>query len=406
MISSLLFKVFIKSCMKKFNILSVTPFFPPEIGGISYMVLNLNNNLIKQGHDVTVIAPKHIGESISKPQEYSSEVYRINSIYLPGWPYSTLTSISFPIDFGLKIKSIMKKGNFDIVHVHAQHFPITWFAINAAHKLNLPCVLTSHGMWALNPKVMGGKTRIEDYFNKFVYTKLLKKTNVVIGLTNEIRDFAKQLGDKDKKYFTISNGANTAIYKDNLKRKKEFRNEYHLSQESKMVLFRGRFEEVKGIIEFVKAAKNIVKNKQIEVIIVGGGTLQNKVESTLKGIERIHLFSWQPVQDIHKLNIASDIFVLPSKFEGVPLIMIEAMNAGLHIVYTPVGGIPEFIEGYSRKTLLKNGSSEEIQNALNEIIPHFSSTRGMDESLNYARKFDWENLTQETTKVYSECLNQ
>jgi len=300
----------------------------------------------------------------------------------------------------------MKNGNFDIVHVHAQHFPITWIAINAAHKLNLPCILTSHGMWALNPNVIGGKTRIEDCFNKLVYVKLLKKTNAVIGLTNEIRDFAKQLGDKSKKYFAIPNGANTTIYKDNIKRKKEFRDEYNLSQESKVILFRGRFEEVKGIVEFVKAAKNIVKNKQIEVIIVGGGSLEKKVQSILKGTERIHLFSWQSVQDIHKLNIASDIFVLPSKFEGVPLAMIEAMNAGLHIVYTPVGGVPEFIEGYSRKTLLKNGSSEEILNVLNEIIPHFSSTLGIDESLKYARKFDWKNLAEETTKVYSECLNQ
>jgi len=392
--------------MKKYNILSVTPSFPPDVGGIADMVLNHNINLVKQGHEISVIAPKHVGENVPKLDIFPHKIFRINSIFLPGWPYSTLSSISFPIDLGLQIKSIMRKGNFDIVHVHAQHFPIAWITINAAHKLNLPCVLTSHGMWALNPNVMGGKTRIEDYFNKLIYSKLLKKTNAVIGLTNEITDFAKQLGDKNKKYFTISNGANTTIYKENIKRKKEYREEYKLDQESKIILFRGRFEEVKGIIEFVKAAKNIVKNKQIEVIIVGGGTLEDKVKSILKETERIHLFSWQPVKDIHKLNIASDIFVLPSKFEGVPLTMIEVMNAGLHIVYTPVGGIPEFIEGYPRKTLLKNGTSEEIQKVLNEVISQFSSTLGIDESINYARKFDWKNLAEETTKVYSECLNE
>jgi len=390
--------------MKNYKILSVTPFFPPDVGGISDMVLNLNINLIKMGHSVSVITPKHVGDNITKPEIFPHKIFEINSIFLRGWPYSPLRSISFPIDFGLRIKSIMKKGNFDIVHVHAQHFPISWFAICAAHKLGIPCVLTSHGMWALNPNVMGGKTRIEDCFNKLVYSKLLKKTKAVIGLTNEIRDFAKHVGKKNIKYFTISNGANTTIYRDNIKRKKEFREEYHLGKESIIILFRGRFEEVKGVIEFAKAAKDIVRNNQVEVVIVGGGSLENKVKSIIKGIERIHLFPWQPVQDIHKLNIASDIFVLPSKFEGVPLTMIEVMNAGLHVVYTPVGGIPEFIEGYSRKTLLNNGSSEEIQNVLTKIIPHYSSTDGIDESLNYARKFDWYNLAQETIKVYDECL--
>ena len=39
-------------------------------------------------------------------------------------------------------------------------------------------------------------------------------------------------------------------------------------------------------------------------------------------------------------------------------------------------------------------------------ITNFSSTIGIDESINYARKFDWEVLAEETAKVYAECLNQ
>jgi len=391
--------------MTKYNILTVSPFFPPDIGGIADMVLNLNTNLAKQGHNVSIISPKRVGERKTISKEFSYNVFRINSIFLPGWPYSTLRSVSFPIDFGLKINSIIKKGNFDIVHVHHQHYPICWFAIRSAYKFNLPCVLTSHGMWTLDPKVMGGKTWLEDKFNKLIYPRLLKKTNAVIGLTDKITDFAKQFGKKETRYFTIPNGTNTCIYTDNIKRKKEYREEYQLDKEKLVILFIGRFEEVKGIIEFVNAAKNIVKNKHVEVLIVGGGSLENKVKSILRGIERIHLFPWQPVQDVHKFYIASDILVMPSRFEGLPLTLIEAMNAGLHIVYTPVGGIPEVIEGYSRKTILKTGSSKEIQQVLTEIISHPLTSHDIEGALNYARKFDWHNLSQETVKIYDECLN-
>ena len=392
--------------MKKFNILTVTPFFPPDKGGISDMVFNLNSNLAKFGNEVTIIAPKHVSENTIKPEGFSFNVFRINSIYLPGWPYSTLKSVSFPIDFGQKIKSIVKNGNYDIVHVHAQQYPICWSAIQSANKFGVPCVLTSHGMWALDPNVVGKKTNLEKLFNKLIYSRLLKKTDAVIGLTDQITNFAKQMGKKESIFFTIPNGANTSFFIENIERKNEFREKYGLEKESIVILFLGRFEQVKGIIEFVNAAKNLIKNKQIEVVIVGVGSLETKVKSIIKGIERIHLLPWQPVQDIHKLYIASDIFVLPSKFEGVPLAMIEAMNAGLHIVYTPVGGIPEFIEGYSRKTLLKTGSTIEIQNTLTELISKFSPTNGLDESLNYARKFDWNNLAQETIKVYDECINK
>ena len=391
--------------MKKYKILTVTPFFPPDIGGIADMVHNLNANFVKQGHDVSIIAPKHIGESKNKTKEFSYREFRINSTYLRGWPYSTLTSVSFPIDFGLKIRSIIKKGNFDIVQVHLQQYPICWFAIQLAHKFDLPCVLTSHGVWALDPNELGRKTRLEDYFNKLVYSRLLKKTDVVIGLTDSVTNFAKQMGKKDTKYFTIPNGANTTIYKANINRKKEFREEFQLEEESIVILFIGRFEQVKGFIEFANAVKNIVKKKQIEVLIVGSGSLENRVKSILKGIERIHFFPWQSSQEIHKFYIASDIFVLSSRFEGLPLTLIEAMNAGLHIVYTQVGGIPEFIKGYSRKTLLNTITSDEIQKILTEIISNYSSKEGLDESLDYARKFDWYNLAQETIKAFDECIN-
>ena len=391
--------------MEKYNILTITPFFPPNIGGVADVVLNLNSNFSKLGHNVSIIAPKHVRDKGTKIEGFNSEVYRINSIYLPGWPYSTLNSVSFPVDLGLKIKSIMKKGNYDVVHVHAQQYPICWFAIQSAYNLGIPCVLTSHGMWALDPNVMGKKTRLEDYFNKLIYSRLLNKTNAVIGLTEQITNFAKQIGKKEVKYFTIPNGVNTSIYKVNIDRKKQFQEEFQLNKDSIVILFLGRFELVKGVIEFSNAIKTIVKNKQIEVLIVGQGSLENKVKSILKGIERIHFFPWQSSGEIHKFYIASDIFVLPSRFEGLPLTLIEAMNAGLHILYTPVGGIPEFIDGYSRKTLLKDSTSEEIQNVLTEIISHFSFKEGLNEALNYGRKFDWHNLAQETISVYDECLD-
>ena len=138
------------------------------------------------------------------------------------------------------------------------------------------------------------------------------------------------------------------------------------------------------------------------MLIVGAGSQENNIKSILKGIDRIHFFPWQSPQEIHKFYIASDIFVIPSRYEGFPLTLIEAMNAGLHIVYTPVGGMPEAIEGYSLKTCIKITSSEEIQNVLTEIISHYSFKEDLNESLNYARKFDWHNLAQETIKVYDE----
>jgi len=93
--------------MNRYRILTVTPFFPPDGGGLSYHVFEINKILKKRGNDITIIAPKHLGNK--KLNNYENfRIYRINSIFLPGWPYSTMKSVSIPIDFGRKIKSIIK----------------------------------------------------------------------------------------------------------------------------------------------------------------------------------------------------------------------------------------------------------------------------------------------------------
>lgn len=384
------------------NILTVTPFFPPDRGGLSYHVFNLCTNLIDQGNSISVVATKHLGRKISELDIGSKISTRSNSIYLPGWPYPTLRSFGIPIDLGKKVDSIIRNGNFDLVHVHGHHYPISWFAINSARKHGVPLVLTMHGMYALNPNVLGGRSRLEDYFNKFIFRKYISKTNVAIGLTNQITNYARLYGNDTIKYFTIPNGVNTSIFEENLKKKYEYREKFHLRKESKVLLFLGRFEQVKGIIEFSNAAKNIVKDDKVEVVIAGTGTLEPQVRSIVHRNDRIHLMGWYPYEKIHELYIASDILVVPSRFEALPLTVIEAMNAGLHIVYTPVGGMPDILERYTSKTLLDRVSSEEIQKVLRGVISNFSQTDF--KSLSYAKQFDWKRIAQETSKTYSECI--
>jgi len=367
-------------------------------------VLNLTRNLTELGNSITLIAPKRGRDITSQYDGQFKQVHRLRSFFLPGWPYPTLRSVSIPKYFGSEIKSIIRNGDFDLIHVHDPHYPFSWFGVKSAKKYGIPSVLTLHGMYSLNPNVLGGKTMIEQLFNKYFLKRTFSNINAVIGLTEQITNYARIFCNQSGRYFTIPNGVDVELYKENMKLKNKYRQEHNINTNSLVILFLGRIEEVKGIIEFVNAAKNLVRNKKIEVLIVGEGSLDNRVKLILKGIERIHLLPWQPVQDIHKFYIASDIFVLPSKFEGVPLTIIEAMNAGLYIVYTPVGGIPEFIEDYPRKTLLNTGSSKEIINVLTEIISHYSDTNGKDAALNYARKFDWKNLAQDTIKVYEKCF--
>lgn len=411
----------------KLKVLQVTPFFPPEKGGIASHVSNLCASLIHEGNkDIQIATPRRIGRiataSSSSPfylneennNNNSYKRYDIPSVYLPGWPYPTLRSVSIPLDFGLRLDSIIKKLEFDIIHVHGHHYPLSWMAINSARKYHIPSILTLHGMYSLNPNVSRGKTKIEDLLNKHLFKRIIGKANAIIGLTEQITYYAQSIVGEEVeregkliRFYTIPNGAYCSTYSENLDRKQEYRAKYNIKFDSIVILFIGRLEQVKGVVEFAKAAASLIRQgrKDIEIVIVGEGSLESDVKSTVAGLPGIHILPWQPANQVHELYIASDIFAMTSRFEALPITVIEAMNAGLHILYTPVGGIPDILQRYQRKTMLTEGSAEGIFDMLSKVTCDFVNSQN-NQDITYARKFDWKIISQQVSVAYSELKYQ
>lgn len=386
-----------------YRVLHVTPFFPPDTGGMASHVYNVCRQLKKLDVETCIICPRHWRDHYSGDSE--GTLIRSRAIYLPGWPYPTLRSVSIPLDLGRTISTVIKKQSFDIVHVHGHHYPFTWIAINSAYKCGIPSILTLHGTYSLNPYVQGGQTVIEDWLNRNFFPKILKKTTGIIGLTQQVTEYGKIIGTKSTKYFTVANGVDTDVYMKNLDNRQDYRNKYGIDPSAKVILFRGRFEHVKGVIEFVEAAKLLVErfDGEVEVVILGGGTLEGKVRNSIGSKKGIYVMSWQKSEEIHELYIASDIFILPSRFEAFGIVLLEAMNAGMHIVYTDVGGVSDVLRGYRDKTLLSEISTAEICKVLSELMSTDSGNKSdKDTSLAYARSFDWKNISLKLFEVYQE----
>lgn len=328
-------------------------------------------------------------------------VVRIPSLYLPGWPYATLRSFSFPVDLGTTVKKIMKKDSFQIIHVHGHHYPTSWLAIRTAKKLGIPSVLSLHGMYALNPNVLGGKSIIEEVFNKLIFARVLRNSSVVSGGTSQIISYARRYHSDDSKYVIIPSGVNTDLYEEHAGKKEEFRRKFNLIHDSTILLFVGRLEKVKGIITFCEAAKKLLsKHDNVEVVIVGTGSLYTQVNSSVGKIKKVHLLGWLPYSDLFKIYIAADVFILPSIFEALPLTILEAMNAGLHIIYTPVGGVEDILTGYYLKTKIELSDPGHIERAVTRFVNSGHNSVDRTESLAYARTFSWRRTALDFQNLY------
>jgi glycosyltransferase involved in cell wall biosynthesis len=263
-----------------------------------------------------------------------------------------------------------------------------------------------HGTYALNPKVLGGKSFIEDLFNKFIFAKVLKKCDAIVGGTTEIIEYASKYSSSSSKFRLIPNGVLTNNYLSNLIKKADFREKFYLDKHKLVVLYVGRFDESKGALEFARAAKMLLNAMPnvFQVLMVGEGHLETEIRKITQGLDGMQIKEWQPATTIHEFYIASDFYVLSSKFEGLPLSIIEAMNANLHIVYSDVGGVNDILKGYKKKSILKNSTPEEIFEVLSEKSNDKSLTDIHQPSMVYAQSYDWANIAAEMELLYKELI--
>jgi glycosyltransferase involved in cell wall biosynthesis len=388
------------------KILLATPFYPPEVGGIQCHTSNIVRQLSAR-HDITVVTNTLAEDSSGKEKP---NVVRIPFITL-GYPYETLSNFRVATSFS-KLQETFQLGH-DVVHVHGHHYPLTWLCTALAKKHGVPLVLTLHGMYALNPDTVGGKTLVEEIFNRTVFRLLLGRTNSVIGLTRTIAEYARRYGKYGghTKYYVVPNGVDMEKYNRNLQRKYEYRIKYGLPLDRRIVLFRGRFTHVKGMIEAVSAAESVLRSDEgFFFVFVGAGPLAEMpriLASKFK--QRVRVFGWLPADAVPELYIASDTYMLPSRWEALPITLLEAMAARLHVVSVPVGGIMDVLKGYPFKTIIAQLTSESLAAALRNAPQHDtgivnSTASNLEEYLSF---FDWSNIARKVETVYCDtCSDQ
>src|SRR5690554_93853 len=137
---------------------------------------------------------------------------------------------------------------------------------------------------------------------------------------------------------------------------------------NKKILYVGVLKEEKGVDILLDVYKTLLtKYEKIELNIVGDGPEKKFLENKAKELsisDKVYFHGYVPLgYELKKLYLESDLFVLPSRSEGTPRVLIEAMSFGLPIVASNVGGVPFTIKhGYNG--LLSNDKADFIENIL------------------------------------------
>lgn len=141
-----------------------------------------------------------------------------------------------------------------------------------------------------------------------------------------------------------------------------------VGDDDKVCLTVARLHPQKGLTDLIEAAQ-ILRDPSIRFVVAGDGPQRNELTEAIDraGLgERFVLLGAR--SDIPGLLARADLFVLPSRFEGLPSAAIEAMAAGKPIVATSVAGMPELVENGVNGWLVPTASPEELAEALKRAL--------------------------------------
>ena len=251
----------------------------------------------------------------------------------------------------IKLIKLIKEKKYNIIHVHL--FPADIFAAIASLFLprNIKWIFSEHG--AYNRRRTLKIFKILDNFTYSRYSKIVcVSKQVELALLNWIP----------------SNKGKTKVIPNAVPIPK-FLNP--CSVKTYDILFVGRLTKQKSVEILLKAIK-ILKNKHsrnLKIAIVGDGELKENLNNlTVElGINREVKFLGVR-KDVKELMVSSKIFVLPSRWEGFGIVIIEAMSNMLPVIATNVGGIPEIIENEKDGILVPPENPKALAQAISNLL--------------------------------------
>lgn len=130
----------------------------------------------------------------------------------------------------------------------------------------------------------------------------------------------------------------------------------------------GRMVWAKGIDDFISAFSIVAReHNNVRAVIVGDGELRSKIAAQINELslhEHIYLIGYQSQPKVLEILMSSNVFVMPSRSEGIPFALLEAAALGMPIVATHCGGIPEVLTDGKNALLVPIGDVEVLSKAM------------------------------------------
>jgi glycosyltransferase involved in cell wall biosynthesis len=360
-----------------------------NFGGAPTHVLQLVEHMARRGHKVGLC-------SAPEPRLFSAAA-RLGVSLFPNPHFVRRISLGHDVMALAPVVHALRSFAPDLVHAHSTK-------AGFATRLCAPIlgfkkvVFTSHG-WAFNNAVSKCRRRLYEYGERYA----ARVTTKIICVSEFHRNLAlrRKVGRPDQ-LVLIPNAVDPGLFPgtkgDAIRKECELNGRVVISVVS-------RLSPPKDFTTLLKAAA--LMPDACKLLIVGDGELRTKTKDLIYslGLEsKVALMGHRT--DVADILSASDIFVLSSLSEGLPITVIEAMVSGLPVIATNVGGVPELVD-HRNGILVSPGSPEMLVGAITSLVanPDLRKTMGQAGRQRALEHFALDRMLAATEKLYQEVTS-
>lgn len=349
----------------------IIPTFYPVVGGTQSQVLRLTKRLLSLGWDVRVITRQH---SFYHPQGLPAhevvDGIQVQRIFSRGGKFGSLLFLLGGLVF------LCRNGRGQIYHAHD---------IGAAGWLAVICARLFGGSSLI--KLRTGRKWYEQYldghFSRWQLMALFRLVSQIIIVNREVEDLLAGLGISAKHMIYLPNAVDVNhfhLVTDEIKF--SLRRQFNIPLHSSVVCYVGRLSYLKGVDILLNSWAQLPAEIRCHTILalVGDGEERPVLEELIARLalkDSVILYGMQ--ENVRDYYWASDVFILPSRQEGLSNSMIEAMSCGLPVISSATGGALDIVADGQNGWLFRNDQPEHLCQILMRCLDERNLWQGMGE---------------------------
>ena len=357
----------------------VCPYIYPEAGGVAQHVRYLYENLRLRGHDVRILTASH---GPQRPSE--GDIIRLGvGVSVP--TNGSVGTLTFSPRYLGQIRSMLEAERFDVLHFHEPFVPfLSLFLLRESTSVN---IATFHAYAGFSPSYEFGSRALRGYA-----TRLHGR----IAVSAAARHFIDRFFPGD--YKVIPNGVDIARYASAVPIAR-------WQDGTPNVLFVGRHEPRKGLLDLLKAHRILRKTgSNPRLLIVGGGPQEREARRYVatRGLQGVEFLG--RVGDTEKAQLfkTATVFASPATGgESFGIVLLEAMAAGTPIVCSDIHGYKGVVRRGREGLLVPPHEPHELAIAIDRLLRDPELAREMGEAGRArAEDFSWPRVTAKVDDYY------